>query len=72
MINTGDLINNRFSLINKLGEGAFGFVWSAYDNYEMKRCAIKFVNKTFFILSAIYKYRYLIKKALKLNKKFYY
>ena len=69
MIKTGDLINNRFTLIKKLGEGAFGFVWSAYDNFELKRCAIKFV-KIFSYFLSMCNNRCSIKKVLSMKGKY--
>ena len=31
-LNKGELLNNRFEIIEGIGQGGFGFVYSAHDN----------------------------------------
>ena len=40
----GDVLNNRYLIIKKLGYGAFSSVWMAYDVDDNKLVAIKIIN----------------------------
>ena len=44
------LINNRFQILDFLGKGSFGEVWTTKDNRTDNECAIKIVSftKTYF------------------------
>ena len=39
------IINKRYVINKKLGEGSFGEVYEGYDNDTQCRIAVKFVNK---------------------------
>lgn len=41
---TGDIFNNRYIMISKLGHGSFSSVWLSYDHTQNKYVAIKIFN----------------------------
>ena len=44
MIKKGQAIDKRFELVRKIGDGACGDVWEAFDSKMQTFCAIKFVS----------------------------
>ncbi len=46
MLTVGEVLDDRFVITRKLGEGSFGVVWKAKDKVTKKKVAVKVVINT--------------------------